>query len=428
MTFATARQSVLVRPEWGVFPIGENGLRPDEVDAFMRISERAARNLRLPEGSVLSRVVGGLKAGQVCGVMSYRGRSLEILPKIDKNGTEGRLALVRMLSVVIDLRVSDGEFAHLQTQRKDLLELLITLFARRLSRAMQGGLQRRYLRFEDDLSVLRGSLDIRQQLTKRPVAPTKLFCAFDELSEDTPLNRLLKAAVVRLLSVCRSPENQKNLQIIVDSFRGVSRSHKPLAQKIENDRSATAFTDLVPLARLLLTGDWQNTSSGETIGTSLLFPMNDLFERYVARRTQQTLGRNIVHKQHFKHHALNNQLFRMIPDVVIDYKSAPVILDTKWKQLDPTDPQKLGVAQADIYQMLAYGHSYSTHGAQPKLILLYPLHAGLGDQEGVLRQWSVTGSNLPLTIATVDISKRRTPAEWKELLANIAPAPMAIAS
>lgn len=428
MALATTRQSVLVRPEWGVFPIGESGLRPDEVDAFMRISERAARNLRLPEGSVVNRVVGGLKAGQVCGVMSYRGRSLEILPKIDGGSMKSRLALVRMLSVVTNLRVSDGEFAHLQTQRQDLLELLVTLFIRRLAHAMKGGLQRRYLRFDDDLSVMRGSLDIRQQLTKRPVAPAKLFCAFDELSEDTPLNRLLKAAVVRLLGVCRSPDNQKNLQSILDSFRDVSRSHKPLAERIENDRTATAFADLVPLARLLLTGDWQNTSTGETAGTSLLFPMNELFERYVARRAQQTLGRGIVHKQHFKHHALNDQLFRMIPDVVIDYKAAPVILDTKWKQLDPADPQKLGVAQSDIYQMLAYGHSYSKHGARPRLVLLYPLHAGLGDKEGILRNWSVTGSNLPLTIASVDISKRHTPMQWKELFSKIAPVPMAIAS
>ena len=392
----------------------------------MLLGERACRDLRLPGGSVLRRTFGGLKAGQVCGVMTYGGRSLEIIPKIDVNGTQSRLALIRMLSVVTDLRVSEGEFALLQTQRKDMLELLISLFVRRLYRAMKGGLQRRYVRFEDDLSALRGSLNIRQQLTKRPVAPTKLFCTFDQLSEDTPLNRLLKSAAVRLLNVCKSSENQRNLQIILDSFQGVGRSPNPLSEKVENDRSATAFTDLVPLARLLLAGSWQNTSHGDTKGTSLLFPMNELFERYVARKIQQTLGRDMVHKQHFQHHALHNRLFRLIPDVVINYKFAPLILDTKWKHLDPKDSHKLGVAQSDIYQMLAYGHGYSKDGAQPSLVLLYPFHTRLGGQEGVLRRWSVTGSNLPLTIAAVNICKRRTLAQWRAFLTQIAPPPVAI--
>lgn len=419
-----ARQkSNLIKREWGVFPICEDGLRQHEAEAFLKTAERAARHLRLPEGAVLSRVVGGLKAGQVCGVLSGQGRSLEILPKIDGTGSESRLALIRMLSVVNDLRVSDGELAHLQTQRRDLLELLIALFARRLIKAMKGGLQRHYIRHQDDLPFVRGTIDIGQQLTKRPVAPTKLFCEFDELSENTPLNRLMKAAALRLRAISRSSETQRRLQIILDAFREVGRSHNPLGEPIQSDRSAAAFADIIPLARLLLNGDWQNTTSGSKIGTALLFPMNDLFERYIARRAQQTLGRGIVHKQHFRHHALSNKLFRMIPDIVIECKAEPVIIDTKWKQLDTGDPQKLGVAQSDIYQMLAYGHSYATNGARPRLVLMYPHHAALGKSEGVLRRWCVAGSELPLTIASVDISKRRSPEEWRELLKMFVPEP-----
>lgn len=423
MTGPNKHQSVLIKREWDVFPIDKNGLRQNEAEAFFKTAERTARELRLPQGAVLNRVVGGLKAGQVCGVISYQGRSLEILPKIDGTGSESRLALVRMLSVASDLRVSDGELAQLQTQRRDLLELLISLFARRLIRAMKGGIQRRYMRQEDDLPFVRGTINIGQQLTKRPVAPTKLFCEFDELSENTPLNRVMKAATLRLLGVSKSAENQRRLQIILDAYRDVGRSYSPLSEPIENDRSATAFADLIPLARLLLKGDWQNTTSGNATGTALLFPMNDLFERYIARRAQQTLGRGLVHKQHFRHHALRDKLFRMIPDLVVEYVGEPVIIDTKWKRLVPSDTRRLGVAQSDIYQMLAYGHSYTADGSRPRLVLLYPHHSELGKSEGILRQWSVTGSELPLTIATVDISERRSPQQWKDFFAQIAPKP-----
>lgn len=411
---------VLVTKEWGVFPVGEAGLRQDEAEAILKTAERAARTLKLPEGAVLQRVVGGLKAGQVCGVLSHRDRTLEILPKIDGSSTDSRLALIRMLSVVNDLRVSEGELVNLQTQRKDLLELLITIFARRVTHAIKGGLQRRYQGHQDDLSLIRGTLNVGRQLTLRPVAPTKLFCRFDELSENTPLNRLLKAASQHLFRISRSVETQRHLQIILDIFRDVEASANPLLERIEMDRTVTAFADIVPLARLLLSGDWQNTTAGSRIGTSLLFPMNDLFERYIARRAQQTLGKHHVHRQHFQHHALASRLFRLIPDLVIDDAHEPVIIDTKWKELDPNDP-KLGVDQSDVYQMLAYGHSYSTESIRPRLVLLYPHHINLKQKEGILREWAVTGSKLPLNIATTDISRHRTPAQWQALFDQIAP-------
>lgn len=418
---------VLSTEEWGVFPIGEAGLRLDEAEALLKTAERAARTLKLPDGAVLQRVVGGLKAGQVCGVLCHQGRTVEILPKIDGSSSDSRMALIRMLSVVNDLRVSEGELANLQTQRKDLLELLIAIFARRLTHAIKGGLQRRYHGNEEDLPLIRGTLDVGRQLTLRPVAPTKLFCKFDELSDNTPLNRLLKAASQHLFRVSRSVETQRHLQIILDIFRDVGVASNPLRERIEMDRSAARFADIVPLARLLLSGDWQNTTAGSTSGTALLFPMNDLFERYIARRAQQTLGRSKVHKQHFQHHALSNKLFRLIPDLVIQHTHEPVIIDTKWKQLDPND-KKLGVDQGDVYQMLAYGHSYTTGSIRPRLVLLYPHHSKLEPVEGILRNWAVTGSELPLSIATVDISTRRTPEQWQSFFGQIAPSPLTSAS
>ena len=95
-----------------------------------------------------------------------------------------------------------------------------------------------------------------------------------------------------------------------------------------------------------------------------------------------------------------------------------MIIDTKWKQLDPND-KKLGVVQGDIYQMLANGHSYTTGSIRPRLVLLYPHHSKLEQAEGVLRNWAVTGSELPLSIATVDISTRRTPEQWQSFFGQI---------
>ena len=53
---------------------------------------------------------------------------------------------------------------------------------------------RRYVGHEDDLSALRGRLDVKRQFTVLAASPQRLACRFDELSTDIALNRIMKAA------------------------------------------------------------------------------------------------------------------------------------------------------------------------------------------------------------------------------------------
>ena len=154
------------------------------------------------------------------------------------------------------------------------------------------------------------------------------------------------------------------------------------------------------MARLLLSGDWQNTTSGESLGFSLLFPMYELFERFVGRCLLRAVARSSVCLQDTGHSALRDdegRLFDLQPDVVIKTQTGPIVLDTKWKALDNAGGRQLGVAQQDVYQMLVYGQAYDAK----RLVLLYPWHSGL--EEGINRRWQVVRANRHLDIATVDV-------------------------
>jgi 5-methylcytosine-specific restriction enzyme subunit McrC len=50
--------------------------------------------------------------------------------------------------------------------------------------------------------------------------------------------------------------------------------------------------------------------------------------------------------------------------------------------------------------MMAYAHLYKA----PRLTLLYPHHAGLGDLEGICARFLVTGQETVLETASFDIS------------------------
>jgi len=401
----------LTLQEWKTLKVGAGALSRRKAEQLHAIAERAALRLGLPETGVLTRTVRGLKAGQVVGIISAPGLTLEILPKIGGDKGAERLALVRMLAVAWDLRIADGELAALHTQRHDLLELLIRLFAERLYALVRRGLPRRYRAHEEDLARLRGKLDVKRQFTRLAVRPDRLACRFDQLSEDTPLNRVFKAVVSRLAGFARSVSSTRRLAELSARFDRVADSVDPLRELVRLDRTNTAFHDVYRLARLFLHGDWQTTSLGGVPGFSLLFPMNELFETYIGRCLKRALAFRPVHLQHRGRFSLRTAndagLFALVPDVVVGEPTAgPIILDTKWKRLTPRAPRcnrTLGVAQSDVYQMLAYARAYGA----TRVVLVYPWHDEL--DEGQSRSWQISGQeDCVFEIATVNVGRPDT--------------------
>jgi 5-methylcytosine-specific restriction enzyme subunit McrC len=395
----------LTRREWQELRVEDGGLRDDQADSLHGLAVQAARQLRLPETGVLTRTHHGLRAQQVTGILSIPGLTVEILPKIEGKDGAVRTALIRMLAVAYDLRVTEGELSSLQTQRHDLLELLIRLFCERLIAAVRRGLSRQYLELENDLPVFRGSLRVKRQLTIHAARPDRLACRFDELSEDTPINRVLKAAVLRLSPVARTSENLRRLDELASRLEHAGNSARPLAEPVRLDRTNTAFHQVYGLAKMFLSGDWQSTAAGGPSGFSLLFPMNDLFEKYIGRTMKRALSPLPVRLQDRRHFALRHApagagAFSLRPDIVIETGDGPVIVDTKWKRLDAEDVRNRNVSQSDVYQMLAYAHAYDAD----RLILLYPWDSHLGDP-GLLKEWSVNGTKRILQAACVDVGR-----------------------
>lgn len=390
--------------EWGRFDIGQGGLTATEAERFATLAEAAAKVLRVPSTGVLSRVHRGLKASQICGVLHAGGRTLEILPKIDGDAERSRAALLRMLAVVHDLPLSLTPEAQMARGRHDLLEALIGLFARDLLTALRQGAHRLYAPQAEDLPRLRGALDIRRQLTTLVAAPQRLACRYDELSPDTPLNRLLKAAARLAAQVSRADAHRRALTDALDRFEGVADI--AAAPPVRFDRASSRFRGLAGLARMFLSARRQRADAGAEDGIALLFPMNDLFEAFVGRLLQRHFGPGRVNLQVRGRHALrgpDGPLFALRPDAVIDTPEGPLIIDTKWKALKPEDA-KLGVAQADVYQMLAYAEAWGRDGAHPRVLLLYPHHAALGP-EGLCAPWRTHGADLPFEVASFDIGQ-----------------------
>ena len=112
--------------------------------------------------------------------------------------------------------------------------------------------------------------------------------------------------------------------------------------------------------------------SGSEVAFALLFPMETLFESYIAVHLKKALNHSnyTLSAQDKTYHLFDSpKKFLMKPDIVIkNNKSDKIfIMDTKWKILSDTKAN-YGISQADMYQMYAYQKKY----ASENITLLYP--------------------------------------------------------
>ncbi|MGU3559415.1 McrC family protein [Methylobacterium radiotolerans] len=411
--------------EWGRLAYGSGPEQIEETAAVRLAAVARALPLAGTDGSgILTVGRKELKVGQMVGVLAAQGCALEILPKIGELDEGGvRRQLVRMLAVTHDLDVSAGALSELDWQRDDLLEILIRLFARMLTEAVRRGMPRRYVGHEDDLPVLRGRLDPARQFTRLAASPQFLACRFDALSVDIALNRIMKAAVLRLQSLARRAETRRNLTELAFAYADI-REVPVEALRFDDvilDRTNARWRDLLALARLLLQGRFQTTSGGASTGFSLLFAMNTLFEAYVARMLARVLrgsGQRVVAQGGLLYcledSKSGTRRFCTKPDILVKRDTeTTLVIDTKWKRLAPIiDDPKQGVSQSDIYQMMAYGRLYRC----TRLLLLYPHHAQLDTGPGLCSRHRIISSHDELFVGTIDLSNIN---DVPEILSNL---------
>jgi 5-methylcytosine-specific restriction enzyme subunit McrC len=410
--------------EYGRVPIGPDSFT--RAQAAMLLGAAKTHPVANKDGSnILYERNGHLHACQTVGVLSAPGCSLEILPKVDPESPDEaagsvRARLVEMLDVALDLKLGAGEAAAIARGAPSLLDILIRIFADRLLGETRRGLPRAYLPCEDDLPTLRGRLDVRRQFTVHAVRPDRLACRYDVLSPDTPILQLMKACVVRLIPHAHRFETRRlldELRIVLSDIRGVAPAR--VAPKIVLDRTNSRWRALLALARLLLGREWQDTRAEARApeGVSLLFPMNELFEAYVAALARRALAPHGIEVQAQGGFARcladwveedgkpQGKLFATKPDLILKQRGKPVtIVDTKWKAIGrDLEDKKRGVAQADIYQIMAYAQLYQVD----QLILLYPHHPALPQPGHIAQHRIAVPGGARLEVATIDVSAAR---------------------
>ena len=321
--------------------------------------------------------------------------------------------------------------------------MLITLFLKQLADVVRKGIRKDFERIEAEERFLKGRLLVSQQISQ-PVSRRHLFrIAYDVFSENRAENRLIHSALIQVAKWSKSESNQKTARELRFAFNEIptSTDYKTDVSLWRNSRDMISYKPLRYWVKLILNQQSPFSIKGDSKGISFLFPMETLFEKYVAsileKQAQKNHSRYKVKKQvNTKYLAKKHEdevdrgVFQLKPDLAIFKRNSSIetpicILDTKWKLIDQhakydngNVDNKAGISQGDMYQMFAYGHKYLD--GKGYLVLIYPK----SDKFEQPFEFILNRNNLILNVYPFNLEKAEDSASeilnllWLKLILN----------
>jgi len=322
-----------------------------------------------------------LKLDNYVGVLqSPCGTVVEVLPKHHAGAgcaVTGRALLRKMILADLEATPREAGVASLELFDAPLHEWVMARFLDELDRLLKRGLRFDYQRVDDELPFLRGQLDMRRQLRQPPGRQHRFQVRHDLYLPDRPENRLLRAALERVLRATAVPASWRLAQELALRTAEIRPSARVEADfdAWQEDRLMAHYAPIKPWCELVLGRQMPWALAGAQVGISPMFPMEKLFERFVAK----WLRKAVVPRSEVKTPARSEWLcrhegspvFRLEPDLMVQLDGQRWVMDTKWKGVDAADlAGRYGLSQADFYQLFAYGQRYL--GGVGEMALIYP--------------------------------------------------------
>ena len=185
-------------------------------------------------------------------------------------------------------------------------------------------------------------------------------------------------------------ENLRDIRRFLLIFDGIEASEnveKDFA-RCASDRSSKDYAPVLELCRVFLRKKGFDLYGSANNVIALLFPMEKLFEKYIAHEMRGYAHANgwTLREQDVGIALFDGRQFALRPDIVLERNGRKIIVDTKWKRLSADKNVNFGITQSDMYQMYAYHTRYQ---GVVQVILLYPLFDRLEIEDYVIQEQSV---------------------------------------
>lgn len=408
-------RTISIREFGRIYPDGKHIFKRDIEELRAYIDEQNSKDFTGQSDieEFLKPIKNGVQVNNYVGVLQTKsGLTIEILPKIagrteEATDTRVRQLFLEMLKAVRSINGKTFRLTNLNAKKNNLLEVFISKFLNESDMIIKRGLKSSYVTVQSNEKFLKGKLLMTQQLRRNIVNQSYFFNEYDEFMTNSAENQLIKTTLEYLLKNSRDNNNLRIIreQLVYFEFVDLTNSPEQTFQKVSIGRNYTYYEQALNWCRIFLSRKSFTSFKGSSLTFAVLFPMEEIFEAYIAYMMKNSIPDANVSAQDKKYSLFDrtNETkagYRLRPDLVVRFEdNRTTIADTKWKVLDSTGP-----SQTDLYQMYAYYTRYRHKSENvDKVVLIYPYSSSYSENEFRSTQFSSEELGAKIQVRFVDL-------------------------
>ncbi|AOZ72144.1 5-methylcytosine-specific restriction endonuclease system specificity protein McrC [Boudabousia tangfeifanii] len=240
-------------------------------------------------------------------------------------------------------------------------DLLAAILERGISSQVKRGLGRDYLDRTDQLSSLRGKIEVSESVKTQAFQRRQMVCSYDDFSVDTAANRIIKATVNLLLRSDIDKSRKKSLRKLMVFFAEVRLVDlRQVSWRLRYDRNNQTYRMLIGVCWLVFKGLLQTEDDGSTRLMSFFdeSSMCRLYEKFILefyRQEHPELTAEASQIGWVLDDGFSDMLPIMRSDITLSRGEEVLIIDAKYYSHTTTvnyDVHK--IKSANLYQIFTY--------------------------------------------------------------------------
>ncbi|MGN1318255.1 MAG: 5-methylcytosine-specific restriction endonuclease system specificity protein McrC [Lachnospirales bacterium] len=262
----------------------------------------------------------------------------------------------------------------------NIYELMAEIIIRGVSYLIKKGLTKSYEEYSDELLTLKGQIDITQTIKKASLVRKKAVCNFDEYTENTFLNQILKSVILLLIKEDIKLYQKTTLKRLIKFFSNISLIdlRRIRWSCINYNRNNKQYRLLINICRLICENMIHTTEDGNVrLMDFSEKTMHRLYEKFILnyyiRHFNSLNPRSAKIEWNIKDNYDETLLPKMQSDIMLSKNNKTLIIDAKfYTKTLARNQYKTIYHSANIYQIYTYVKNYAENTERKvKGMLLY---------------------------------------------------------
>lgn len=256
------------------------------------------------------------------------------------------------------------EYASIATEEFDNIHNLFSaILSKGIGRQLKQGLYREYRTHSEDLSSVRGKIDIRGSIDNYLAKKRLLKCEYDDLSENNLLNQIIKTTTMILLhhgKVDNKYKTDLRKEMLFFSDVDVIDPHFIRWSSIQFQRNNQTYRMLIGICQLVIEGMLQTTEKGKYKLSTFIDDqqMSRLYEKFILeyyRKEVPEVSANALQIPWALDNGIGDMLPVMQTDTTLTKGSKVLIIDAKYYTSTTQSQYDIHTLHSNnLYQIFTY--------------------------------------------------------------------------